>query len=520
MDENPRITELRKKLEKDPGSRLFAQLAEELRKEGKHDEAIGVARRGLEKNPTYSSARLTLARALLDAGQPREARSELEQIVKATPDNILAGRLLGEALESLGEVKQAIQQFERTIAFSPGDKAMIERVESLKGRLGAEARAAVPKPQAAPALLFAQAPEPPSVEPPPMSARAASPEVVATVALDRDLASGTISPGSLSVADLQKHFELLADASAGGGAGVPAVESAPAPEVQRFEDTLGFGEMERAESLFSTDETEALNPETSESDAPGRGLDPADSSAETLTFEAPEVTAPDPDLFAQEFAVDVPQPDGSAPEPEPEAAAADSEVPVSEPESVPLSSGFSSFEQEQESPSDLPLAGFDSDATLPLTSLTLADLYLQQGLKAEASAVLSRVVRDEPDNLQARSRFASVSEELTPLASGDPGTEGSVTLEASWSESPPVGPSSPDDVPAGATEPGAPPAAESHPVMTATSNPDLDTEQPEPVSPPPTRAEIRARAIASLKAFQDAAEREAVQQRASEFSIR
>ena len=35
MDENPRIAELRKKLEKDPGSRLFAQLAEELRKEGR-----------------------------------------------------------------------------------------------------------------------------------------------------------------------------------------------------------------------------------------------------------------------------------------------------------------------------------------------------------------------------------------------------------------------------------------------------------------------------------------------------
>ncbi|MBP9946579.1 MAG: tetratricopeptide repeat protein, partial [Vicinamibacteria bacterium] len=63
MDENHRTAELRRKLEKDPASRLFAQLAEELRKDGRHEEAIAVARGGLEKNPNYPSARLTLARA-------------------------------------------------------------------------------------------------------------------------------------------------------------------------------------------------------------------------------------------------------------------------------------------------------------------------------------------------------------------------------------------------------------------------------------------------------------------------
>src|SRR5262245_55343457 len=102
MDENPRVAELRKKLEKDPGSRLFAQLAEELRKDGKHEEAVTVARKGLEKHRNYPSARLTLARALLDSAQPGEAKPELEQIVKASPDNILASRLLGDALEDLG----------------------------------------------------------------------------------------------------------------------------------------------------------------------------------------------------------------------------------------------------------------------------------------------------------------------------------------------------------------------------------------------------------------------------------
>ncbi len=46
------------------------------------------------------------------------------------------------------------------------------------------------------------------------------------------------------------------------------------------------------------------------------------------------------------------------------------------------------------------------------TSVTLADLYLQQGLKAEASAVLSQVLLDEPENAQARSKLAAASDAL------------------------------------------------------------------------------------------------------------
>ena len=68
MAGNPRIDDLRKRLDRDPGSRLFAQLAEELRKDGELEEAIRVCRQGLQKHPAYPSARMTLGRALLDTG--------------------------------------------------------------------------------------------------------------------------------------------------------------------------------------------------------------------------------------------------------------------------------------------------------------------------------------------------------------------------------------------------------------------------------------------------------------------
>ena len=98
----PRIDELRKRLEKDPGSRLFAQLAEELRKEGQLEEAIAVCRVGLQKHPSYPSARITLGRALIDSGDPAAARVELETVVQSAPENILARKLLDECLVSLG----------------------------------------------------------------------------------------------------------------------------------------------------------------------------------------------------------------------------------------------------------------------------------------------------------------------------------------------------------------------------------------------------------------------------------
>ena len=127
-----RIDELRRRLERDPGSRLFAQLAEELRRAGELEEAIGVARGGLERNPAYPSARLTLGHALLDAGDPAGARAELEAAVRGAPDNILASRLLAEALEGLGNLTAALRQYEATLRMAPGDRNVEARMAALR----------------------------------------------------------------------------------------------------------------------------------------------------------------------------------------------------------------------------------------------------------------------------------------------------------------------------------------------------------------------------------------------------
>jgi tetratricopeptide (TPR) repeat protein len=101
--DNPRIEELRRRVQKDPASIAFAQLAEEHRRAGDFDEAIQVARTGLAQHPGYLSARVTLGRALLEIGQYDEARSELEQVLRAAPDNLAAIRALAEIHQRLEE---------------------------------------------------------------------------------------------------------------------------------------------------------------------------------------------------------------------------------------------------------------------------------------------------------------------------------------------------------------------------------------------------------------------------------
>jgi tetratricopeptide (TPR) repeat protein len=148
---NPRIDDLRKRLEKDPGSRLFAQLAEELRKDGDLEEAINVCREGLKRQPAYPSARMTLGRALFDTGDVASARAEFETVLKGAPDNILASRLLGECLEGLGDLAGAARQYKTTLALVPGDKQVQAHLDEVEKRMRAPAP---PRSVAAPTIMM------------------------------------------------------------------------------------------------------------------------------------------------------------------------------------------------------------------------------------------------------------------------------------------------------------------------------------------------------------------------------
>jgi hypothetical protein len=154
-----RYEELRRKLEAEPNARKYAQVAEDLRKEGDFVEAIRICREGLEKW-AHPSLRLTLGRVLLEGGELAAARVELESVVSAAPDNILAQRLLGECKVAMGEAPVAEAPPAKRPAARPAasePSVPLRPAAAAPGMFAAEPPVLVVEPEPAPA----RAPQPP-----------------------------------------------------------------------------------------------------------------------------------------------------------------------------------------------------------------------------------------------------------------------------------------------------------------------------------------------------------------------
>ena len=102
-----RIEDLRRRVERDPASIAFAQLAEEYRRIGEFDQAVRVSSRGLILHPDYLAARVTRGRALVALGRLDDAQADLEQVVHAAPDKLAAARALAELHQRRGSSSPA-----------------------------------------------------------------------------------------------------------------------------------------------------------------------------------------------------------------------------------------------------------------------------------------------------------------------------------------------------------------------------------------------------------------------------
>jgi tetratricopeptide (TPR) repeat protein len=130
--DNPRIIELRRRVQADPSSIAFAQLGEELRRAGVNEEAIDVCQTGLARHPGYLSARVTLGRALLDLGQLDDAHVELSVVVENAPDNLAAIRGLAEIHQRRGELEEALGYYRRALDLARHDPDLEETVERME----------------------------------------------------------------------------------------------------------------------------------------------------------------------------------------------------------------------------------------------------------------------------------------------------------------------------------------------------------------------------------------------------
>ena len=135
MADNSRLEDLRRRVQQDPSSIAFAQLAEEYRRAGQLQEAVDVCRAGLTIHPGYLSARVTLGRALIELQQLEEAQVELERVLKSAAENLAAIRGLAEIHHRRGSLAEALAQYRAALALARNDPDLEQTVSDLTAQL-------------------------------------------------------------------------------------------------------------------------------------------------------------------------------------------------------------------------------------------------------------------------------------------------------------------------------------------------------------------------------------------------
>lgn len=131
MADTQRIDDLRRRVQRDPASIAFAQLAEELRRAQQFQESVDTCRTGLAIHPGYLSARVTLGRALIEIDKLDDAQAELETVLKSAPENLAAIRGLGEIHHRRGELAEALVQYRAALALARNDPDLQQTVADL-----------------------------------------------------------------------------------------------------------------------------------------------------------------------------------------------------------------------------------------------------------------------------------------------------------------------------------------------------------------------------------------------------
>jgi tetratricopeptide (TPR) repeat protein len=134
----------------DPASSAFAQLAEECRRAGENEEAVGICLAGLAFHPQYLSARVTLGRALSELGRLDEARDELAIVLAAAPDNLAANRAMAEVHQRRDRLPEALHFYKRALELAHHDPDLERAVATIQQAVSPPAPA---KSETAPILI-------------------------------------------------------------------------------------------------------------------------------------------------------------------------------------------------------------------------------------------------------------------------------------------------------------------------------------------------------------------------------
>jgi tetratricopeptide (TPR) repeat protein len=361
---NPKIEELRFRLKTDPKSRLFYQLGEELRRAGQFEEAEGVLRNGLLAYPTYLAAWVILGRVLREQKKDADAVDALNMALQVDPGNVVAARLLADAYAALGQKVEAIKKYKLVQALLPAaDEELKATIEQLDREIS-------PPPPISPAPVEEDVVAPPAEEPPPAPEPAPAPE----------------EPGLGEPVPVEEPPSPFDEPPVEEP---PAPEEEPAPEPSAYEDspfdrTLPpFEEAERSldEELRVENETADVEPMSREHEQ-----SPFEEPVAGFTAAAMEIEAP---LGMQIV---------SAP--------LSAEVPAFVEDELPAADSTPVFDTTS------PAAATESDDAA--STITMADLYVRQGLLEDARHIYENILARDPGNAEVRGKLGAISPRVNP----------------------------------------------------------------------------------------------------------
>jgi tetratricopeptide (TPR) repeat protein len=366
-DQTPeaRIRDLQRRLDLDPGSRLFVSLAEEYRKIGRLKDSLSALQKGLLAHPGYVAAQVALGRVYVEAGQTTDAVATFTKVLVADPGNLVAAKSLADIYMARGDKLEAVKKYKLYRALS-GDRKVDPVIAELETQV-------TPKP-----IVPARPPAKAPVEPPPppkfqetdKSRRRAIPKPLPSVpdeapfevsALQFELGddSGKDRPQADEPFLVPTRDAMIAAApfrptgsvSASAAPPPPLLEASPPPSVLEAPSPRPIPEAPSHRSIPDAPEIEELPAQT------------ADVLPFPTPMAPPPAEPPAPPVLAEVLALP-PEADEAEPEPEPE-----------------------------------------MPAEAPPTGRALADLYYAQGHYAEALQIYDDLVSRHPfDNDLKRMR--------------------------------------------------------------------------------------------------------------------
>jgi tetratricopeptide (TPR) repeat protein len=416
----------------------FAALADSYRKAGSLDLAIDVVKAGLEQRPNYVSGHIVHGRCLVDQHNDPEAQRVFERVLELDAENVIAIKALAEIGERTGQVEAARRWVNRLLEVDPAN----EEAQQIIARLGEVAGAApvaatgeaaglagpgagetalnavgelladtavesrvtsVEPPPARPAPVAgfeATIQEPLPAEPAPLAQDALVLERSEELAIGAEAtASGPTvemepirAPGGLgdAVTEPQDLTPALAGPETKEASTVPPVEQpveAPA-DLMPFDEGLAWGTGERTSRQITAADVEAAERLHEASlAAPAHVLLPGLESAEIPASE-PVTAAEGPAESSQPLPLIFPDDTASV-------------NPVAPPAAEPGPGAF------------VPTA-LSTPEPEPVVTETMAELYAQQGLLAEARDTYRQLLAQRPGDAGLKARLAALDDRVKP----------------------------------------------------------------------------------------------------------